>query len=331
MIGQDIHEVERKVISILKVLNESTQPLGARIIARELKEYGVDLTERAVRYHLKIMDERGLTQPIDKDGRVITKSGKEELENALVTDKVGFVITKIELLAFSTSFDLNTGKGQVVINVSFFPKDRFPKAIKAMKDVFHAGLCVSHLVATANEQERLGGILVPEGMVGFATVCSITINGALLKAGVPMDSKFGGILQIRNSQPLRFAELINYEGSTLDPSEIFIRGKMTAVAAAGATGNGKILANFREIPAQCKTITEEVITKLRQKGIGGVMMMGDTSEPVCEIPIGLNRIGIIFLGGLNPVAAAVETGIETENKAMAGVIDYSQLIDFWEL
>ncbi len=215
MIGQDTHEVERKVISILKVLSESTQPLGARIIARELKDYGVGLTERAVRYHLKIMDERGLTQPVDKDGRVITKLGKEELKNALVTDKVGFVITKIELLAFSTTFDVNTGKGQVIINISFFPKDRFQKAIKAMKEAFHARLCVSQLVAMANEEERLGGMLVPEGMVGFATVCSITINGALLKAGVPMDSKFGGILQIRNSQPLRFIELINYEGCLL--------------------------------------------------------------------------------------------------------------------
>ncbi len=106
---------------------------------------------------------------------------------------------------------------------------------------------------------------------------------------------------------------------------------MTAVAEAAAIGNGKILANFREIPAQCRAITEEVIARLKQRGIGGVMMIGDTSEPVCEIPIGLNRIGIILLGGLNPVAAAVEAGIEAENKAMAGVIDYSQLIDFWEL
>lgn len=153
----------------------------------------------------------------------------------------------------------------------------------------------------------------------------------MLKAGVPMDSRFGGILQIRNSKPLRFVELINYEGSTLDPSEIFIRGKMTAVTGATTIGNGKILADFREIPAQCQTITEEVIANLKQKGINGVVAMGDTSEPVCEIPIGLNRIGIILLGSLNPVAAAEEAGIEAENKAMAGVIDYGQLMNFWEL
>jgi repressor of nif and glnA expression len=40
---------------------------------------------------------------------------------------------------------------------------------------------------------------------------------------------------------------------------------------------------------------------------------------------------MILLGGLNPVAAAVESGIEVENRAMSGVIEYQDLIKFWEL
>lgn len=66
MIGSDSHDVERKVISILKILSESPRPLGARLIAGQLKEHGVELGERAVRYHLKLMDERGLTRPLEK-------------------------------------------------------------------------------------------------------------------------------------------------------------------------------------------------------------------------------------------------------------------------
>ncbi|MBA7705244.1 hypothetical protein ES703_114068 [subsurface metagenome] len=58
---------------------------------------------------------------------------------------------------------------------------------------------------------------------------------------------------------------------------------------------------------------------------------GDTSEPVCEIPVELNRIGVILFNGLNPVAAAVEAGIEAENHGMSTVIDYQNLIKFWEL
>jgi len=76
-----------------------------------------------------------------------------------------------------------------------------------MKPVFKAGLCISDLVAVAYEGENLGEIVVPAGKVGLATMCSIVVNGTLLKAGVPMDSKFGGVLEIRNNKPLRFVEL----------------------------------------------------------------------------------------------------------------------------
>jgi hypothetical protein len=331
MIGSNSVDVERKVITILRVLNESPEPLGARIIARQLKDYGINLTERAVRYHLKLMDGRGLTRAVGRDGRLITPSGIEELQNALVGDKVGFIINRIELLAFRTTFDWNSQSGLVPINTSLFPAEKFPPALKAMREAFKAGLCVSELVAVAEEGEKIGETIVPQGKVGFATVCSIVINGALLRAGIPMDSRFGGILQIRNYKPLRFVELIHYAGSSLDPSEIFIRGKMTSAGEVARRGEGKVLANFRDIPAQCRSIAETAMAKLKEAHLGGLVVMGNTSEPVCEVPVEPNKVGIVLFGGLNPVAAAQETGIEAENVAMSSVIDYRQLRSFWEL
>ena len=332
MIGYNSQEVERKVISILKILSEAPQPLGARLIARQLKEQGVELGERAVRYHLKLMDERGLTRPAQRwDGREIAPLGVEELNNALVTDKIGFVLEKIELLTFRTSFNLEKRIGLVPVNISFFPKKRFAEALKAMKEVFKAGLCVSDLVAVAAEGERLGEILVPRGKVGLATVCSIIINSTLLKAGVPIDSRFAGVLQIRNNKPLRFINLIYYSGSTLDPSEVFIQAKMSDVRGVIRKGEGKLIANFREIPAQCQPLVEEIINQLKEAGLGGVIMMGNVSEAVCGIPIGLNRVGMILLGGLTPVTAAVEVGIEVENQAMSTLLEYESLRKFQEL
>lgn len=331
MIGYERHEVERKVITILKILSESLEPLGARVIAQRLHDYGVDLGERAVRYHLKIMDERGLTRLIGRDGRLVTESGIEELKSALVGDKVGFIISKIELLAIQTTFDWEKRRGQVPVNISFFPKEQFTKALKAMRDAFEAGICVSDLVAVAKEGERLAGVTVPEGKIGFATVCSIIINGALLKAGIPMDSKFGGLLQIRNNKPFRFVELIEYAGSSLDPSEIFVTSRMTSVGEVASRGEGKVLANFREIPALCRPVAETVIHGLGETGLGGLLVMGDTSQSVGEVPVELNKIGIIILGGLNPVAAAVEAGIEVENHAMSAVMEYRDLTRLREL
>ena len=331
MLSQQPQEVERKVIAILRALSQSSEPLGARVISHHLQNYGIELGERAVRYHLKLMDERGFTQSVGRDGRLITQSGLEELESALVSDKVGFMASKIEILAYQTDFDIDNRRGKVPVNISFFPEERFKQAIEAMKDTFQAGICASELVAIARQGERLGGIIVPQGKVGLATVCSIIINGALLKAGIPMDSKFGGILQIKNHKPLRFVELIRYSGSSLDPSEIFITNKMTSVGRVASDGEGRILANFREIPAPCQATAEKVIAGLRQAGLGGLIMIGEVSKSVCEVPVEVNKVGMILAGGLNPVAAAVESGIEVENRAMSAVMEYQDLIKFWEL
>jgi len=331
MVGFETQTTERKELFILKVLNDAQTPLGARVISRRLQDHGISLGERAVRYHLKFMDERGLTKLVSRDGRVITERGLEELNNALVRDKVGFAITKIELLAFRTNFDLERHRGTVPVNISLFARGKFERALQAMRPAFAAGLCVSDRVAIAREGERLGDLVVPSGKVGLATVCSIVINGTLLKAGVPIDSRFGGILQMHNNLPVRFVELIHYAGSSMDPSEVFIRARMTSVRQVAKTGGGKILANFREIPAICRPIAEEVVEKLKSAGLGGLVVMGKVSEPVCEIPVEVNKIGMVLLGGLNPVAAAEEAGIEAENYAMSTVMEYEKLVSFWEL
>jgi repressor of nif and glnA expression len=194
----------------------------------------------------------------------------------------------------------------VPVNVSLFRQEDLNKALKIMKPVFQSGLSVSDLVVIAAEGKTIGDLIVPEGKIGLATVCSIVVNGTLLKAGVPMDSKFGGILQIKNRKPLRFAELIQYSGSSLDPSEIYITSRMTSVRQVAREGQGRILANFREIPAICQPLAEKVIAGLKESHLGGVVMMGEISKPLCAVPVELNKVGVVLTGGLNPVAAAVE-------------------------
>lgn len=331
MVQGAISDAEKKIIPILKVLSESSEPLGSTAIARELEYHGVFLSERAVRYHLKTTDERGLTVPMGHDGRMITSEGFEELRLALAPDQVSFMRHRLELLAFLTTFDPEKRTGQVPINTSIFDKDRLPEALTAMRGAFRAGFCVSELVATAQEHEKLGDVVIPAGKVGLATVCSVVINGVLLKRGVPTESKFGGVLEIRRWKPRRFVAIIDYGGTSLDPSEQYIRARRTGVGETIATGSGRILANFREMPGPCKPVIEETIPKLKEAGIGGLYVLGNTSEPVCQIAIGLNRIGMVLLGGLNPLAAAVEAGIEVENVGESGTIDYKQLVSFWEL
>ena len=328
MVQGSASETEHKIIAILKVLNESSEPLGSITIARELERHGISLSERAVRYHLRITDERGHTQPFGRDGRMLTVQGLEELKIALAPEHVGVVLEKLETLAFQTTFDPKTRTGLVPINTSLIAKDKLKKALALINEAFAAGFCVSELVAVAQPGEKLGSVIVPEGKVGIGTVCSVVVNGVLSKSGVPISSKFGGVLELRKPKQERFVAIIYYEGTSLDPSEQYIRARMTSVREAAKTGKGRILANYREIPAPSRAMVAEKMAEMKEAGIGGVYRLGNTSESICQIPVGPNRVGIVFLGGLNALAAVSESGIEVENNSESGVIDFKRLVSF---
>jgi HTH-type transcriptional regulator, global nitrogen regulator NrpRI len=328
----DTRDAERKVVAILKVLSSIHEPTGSRIISQRLKEHGINLSERAVRYHLSLTDKRGLTDFVGNiDGRIITEKGQAEIKKALVKDKMGFANTRIEDLAFRTDFDYVNRTGVIPVNISFFYRDDFAEALQVMQPVFEEGLCASQLVSVVDSGQRIGEVIVPEDKIGLVTICSIVINGTLLKAGIPMDSRFGGILQMIDRNPKRFTEIIHYNGCSLDPSEIFIKAKMTSVAEVANNGSGEVLANFREIPAICLPLAEKVLDALAKAGLGQVITRGVPSEPVCEITVESNKVGLILLGGLNPVAAAVEAGFEVEYQSMATVMDYDNLVNFKEI
>jgi repressor of nif and glnA expression len=200
-----------------------------------------------------------------------------------------------------------------------------------MRPAFEAGICISDRVAVAFEKESLGEVTVPEGKIGLATVCSVALNGVLLKSGVPMASKFSAILQIKNNQPLRFVEIIEYAGCSLDPSEVFLRARMTSVNEVARTGQGRILATFREIPAICRPTADEVMAKLKNIGVGGLVATGTGGSTLCGIRVEPNQVGVVLVNGLNPVAAAAEAGFESENYSMCTTMEYRSLVKFSEL
>lgn len=326
-----VGEVDRKLRSILRVLSERNEPVGARLIAQCLRQHGIELSERAVRNHLQILDERGLTVCMGEPGRVITPAGRTELEKSVVSDKLGFVNARIDSLAYGTSLNLRSGRGRIITNISLIPADRFDESLEIMRRVFRAGYCMSDLVATAREGERLGEMETPAGMVAVATVCSVTLNGVLLRHGIPVTSRYGGLLEVRGKQPYRFTELVGYHESTLDPAEIFIASKMTSINTASADGTGTILASLREVPAVCLPELERILDQYAKRGLGGVLAIGKPGQPLLGVPVGVELMGLAVVGGLTPIAALEELGVPTINKAMSSLIDLCDLGPVWEL
>ena len=132
-------ESERRMIEILRILNKQDTPTGSKLIADELKEKGFNLGERAVRYHMQILDEKGYTERMGYSGRRITDLGREKLEKGLIYDQVDFIYSKFEELIYLTNFNYMNKKGNVVVNSStIYNKESY----NILKDIFSSGLSV---------------------------------------------------------------------------------------------------------------------------------------------------------------------------------------------
>ena len=324
-------KTERKELAILRILKNADAPLSSVKLLENLHAMGQEFSERTVRYYFQTLDEKGLTENHGKKGRVITELGLRELARAKVFDKVGFLAAKIDQLTYRMSFDLYKKSGTVITNISFIETKRLPRVAPMICQVYEAGYSMGTMMAFFKSGERVGGTIVPDGMTGFGTVCSITLNGVLLAHGIPTHSSFGGLLELHDHKPTRFVEIIKYDGTSLDPLEVFIRSGMTDYTGAIQNGNGRIGAGFREVPADSRDNVIALTEKLKEVGLGGILLVGWPGQPLLEIPVTEGRTGVIVIGGLNPVAILEETGLKTQSWALAGMVEYEKLFHYKEM
>ncbi len=328
--GESKDKIEKKRLAILSILREAKEPLGSQKITELMNHMRYDISERTVRFHLNAMDGAGLTECIGRQGRLITSRGRMELAQARAFEKVGFLAARIDELSYRMDFNLRTRAGTIVVNMSIVPQPDFLLAYGHMLEVFKKGFSMGRLLALFEPGEQVGDVVVPEGMVGIGTVCSITLNGVLVRHGIPVFSRFGGLLEYRSWKPTRFTAIINYDGTTLDPLEIFIKSGMTDYRGATQSGDGTIGAGFRELPASSREEVVKLAGELEKVGLGGILEVGYAGRDLLEIPIDEGRIGAIVIGGLNPMAIIEEYGIKVNSRALSALIDYRRLFPYTE-
>jgi repressor of nif and glnA expression len=313
-------KVERLQKAILGILNEARAPLGATRIVELLLASGQDLSARTVRFHLLEMDRRGLTRLVSRRaGRMIAAAGREELMHSDVIAKVGLVSARVEALSYEMTYDLTHDDGTVVANTTLIHPANLEPAMAEMRQVFRLQYGVGNRIIVGRPGDLIGTHLIPDGFVGLGTICSVTITGIMVKRGIPVVSRFGGLLEVRNRKPVRFVELIEYRGSTLDPLEVFIQAGMTRVRDSVRQGTGIVCASFREIPSVAAADTESLARELRQAGMGGVLTVGKPGQPLLGIPVSDGHAGLVVLGGLNPIAAVREAGYAVRIRSLAGL------------
>jgi len=318
------HVSQRRLIEILRVIENASAPIGARAISDCLSSRGYDLGERAVRYNLKILDELGFTKKKGYSGRVLTPLGSRELNDALVDDRIGFVNTRIEEYMFRTSFDPKTCRGDVIANTSIVDKSNAEKVFEILESAFGAGYTISRRVLILEEGECVCNLEIPKGALGIATLCSITLDGMLMKRGVPVLTSFAGLAEVNERQTSGFTDLIAYAGSSLDPIKVFMGRRVTSVADAISKGSGTVLANVREVPVAAASLVRALLDEAGKAGLDGLIKIGEPSEPILSCPVGSGKIGIAFYAGVNGVVAAEESGIEMTTAPISILIDYAK-------
>ncbi len=310
---------ERKYIEILRILREHQDPMGAKRLSELMAERGFILSDRAVQYYLSYLDTMGFTEKIGNQGRVLTPEGQRETDNALVDDRIGFVISKLERLAYRSTFDPTTSTGDVVYNLSIIPEEAFEATKSAFDEVIKAecGFFSSYRIIDRDPQ-------VPPGSVGFISICSISMDGVFQRKGVPVKMAFGGRLEIEQGIPKRFRDLIGYRGTTIDPLELFISSGLTSIGSFVRSKTGTALANVREVPSTAKELVEETIRLMNTCGFVFPVTMGNK---VLNLPDNPFRLSIVAFSGLNFIGNCMEQGINIKTEIGAGNIQFSKIVD----
>jgi repressor of nif and glnA expression len=307
---------ERKYIEILRILKEHQEPVGAKRLSELMAERGFVLSDRAVQYYLRYLDSMGFTEKVGNLGRILTEAGIEETNAALVGDRIGFIISKLERLAFRSNFDPQTCTGDVAYNLTVTPSEQAHEVTAAFNQVIEAKCGFFNAYKIVDKDPR-----IPEGYIGIMTICSTTMDGVFQRHGIPTSMAFGGRLAFHGGQPKEFLDIIGYRGTTIDPLQLFISAGLTNLHGVVTKGEGIALANVREVPLAAEQQVEEIGKEMRSCGFVFPIRMGTAPFNLRPEPF---RLSVIAFSGMNFIAHGAELGIPLKTEIGAGNIQFSR-------
>ncbi len=305
--------------TILSVIKDEYDPIGSRKLSEKLENLGVELSEAAIRYHLRILEERGYIRKVGNFGRVITEKGLRELRRAGVHYRAGSFLAKKEEQMYRSNFNPDKGDGKILVNICKFDRRYLDQIVDIFRECYKSGLAVSPLLKIIES-----GSFLSEKEVGLYYISGIAIDGMLLRKGLSIHLKYGGVVEFQNHTPARFIEMIGYESSSISSIELFST-KPYSVLEVISSGTGECPATFREFPGIGYGEVEKTVKALKKYEIGGFLKIGRPNQEVLGIPVGVGMCGMAIVTSSTPLMVARERGIEVEIEIMADVIDYSAL------
>jgi len=226
-------------------------------------------------------------------------------------------ISKIRDAIFNVTFDPERREGKVIVNISYVDSGDVERVLEIYRLVDHLNISISPHIKLLDENA--------DNKVGIMTICSMTIDGILLKHGISINPVGGGVLYVEKARGMRFTDFLKYESTTIDPLETLTGMGLTSITDVIQTGSGRILANLREAPLIVKGDVERLLEKIAKSGLNGVLEVGEPNTYLFDIPMERDHFGIVIAGGINPLVAAAETGIRVENHAISSIVEISEM------
>ncbi|MEI6104708.1 MAG: DUF128 domain-containing protein [Methanothrix sp.] len=232
-----------------------------------------------------------------------------------------FTLSRIENLMHQVSFDPVEMNGKIITNTSLVENERLNETLAIFYDIIQSGLSVSPLIMLEEEN----------GLIKIKTACSLTISGVLLKSGIPVRPKGGGLIEVVERGPTRFTDMLMYWATTIDPIDVLTSQELTDITGMMRTGNGRILGNLQEAPMLARERIEEVLDQLTASEFTGVLELGEPNMNVLGVSVERDHVGIALVGGTNLVAAAQECGIKMRHESISDLTDVADMKHIEEL
>lgn len=235
-----------------------------------------------------------------------------------------FTLARIENLMQQVSFDPALMEGKIITNTSLVKKEILSEALEVFYDTIQSGLAVCPFIKIEEDKGT-------KETAKIKTACSLTIDGVLLKSGIPIRPKGGGLIEVEEREPVRFTDMIMYWATTMDPIDILTAQGLTDIMGMMRTGNGRILGNLQEAPMLARDGIEEVLDNLANAEFMGVLELGEPNMNVLGVSVERDHLGIALVGGTNLVAAARECGLEVDHESISDLTDISEMKHIEEL
>jgi repressor of nif and glnA expression len=124
---------------------------------------------------------------------------------------------------------------------------------------------------------------------------------------------------------VRFTDILTYESTTIDPIDVLMSQDLTSVTDVITTGSGKILANMRIVPMHARGRVEDALDTLKSANFDSILWVSEPNTDVLGVPIERDHIGIVAIGGTNPMAAVQEQGTPIHTHAFSELVDVSEM------